>query len=77
MAVKWDSGEILSTPFVVCFGHNASTSLQKNINVYVNKILINKMQFSLDKYGYLQPMTLQPKEILKLNLIYGRNSIKF
>lgn len=77
MVTRWDSGEYYSTPFVVCFGHSSITSLQNKITVEVNNILINKVNFSIDKYGYLHPMMLPSSDLARLNLVYGKNSIKF
>lgn len=56
IVVKWESGQFRSTPFLVCFGHHATTASRYSIKVSVNEREIKHTNFTLDQYGYLHPM---------------------
>lgn len=36
MVVRWDSGHFNSTPFLVCFGHHATTAEKQRVKVFIN-----------------------------------------
>ena len=77
VVVKWDDGYYASTPFLASFGHISATNVSQPVKISINGMLINKISFSIDKYGYVHPMH-PPQEILKrFPLNYGRNTIKF
>lgn len=48
LVVRWDTGNYHSTPFVVCFGHTATTTLSNKVHVYINNCLITDVTFTLD-----------------------------
>jgi len=56
LVVRWDSGTYHSTPFVVCFGHKATTTTSSKVHIYINDSLITDFTFTLDEYGYIHPM---------------------
>lgn len=66
--VKWDSGQMYSTPFLACFGYHASIATQNHVYVYVNDVLINGITFTLDKYGYINPIRPTQQVLEMLNL---------
>lgn len=53
LIVRWKSGYYASTPFLACFGAQLSGS---TVSVYINDILINGVSFTLDKFGYANPL---------------------
>lgn len=56
MVVRWDSGHFNSTPFLVCFGHHATTAEKQRVKVFINEKEVKNIHFTLDEYGYIHPM---------------------
>jgi len=77
IVVKWNSGQYHSSPFLVCFGHHATTADHHKVKVIVNEVEIKNVHLTLDKYGYLHPMRPSQKFLEMLQLRDGKNSIKF
>ena len=77
VVVKWDNGYYASTPFLACFGHISAINVEKPVKISINGMLINKIQFTIDKYGYVHPMHPSQEILKRLHFNYGRNTIKF
>ena len=77
IVVKDNSGHFKSTRFFACFGSQSLELFGKSIKVLVNKILINNLNFSINKYGYLHPTLFESDCLSKLCLRYGRNTIEY
>ena len=61
IVVKHKSNEYKSTQFFACFGPYAVEYLGCRVEVSINKILINHINFTIDKYGYMHPTKLSSK----------------
>ena len=55
LVIKWKNGNCVSTPFLACFGAHA---MGTSVKVFINNMLINGVNFHLDKYGYVHPMLI-------------------
>lgn len=55
IVVEWGPNEFKTSPFIVCLGSMAHKAKQEKLEVYVNGKLVEDINFSVNRYGYLQP----------------------
>jgi len=55
IVVQWDDKTFKSSPFLACFGSLTLQARQEQIKILVNGIAIEKVNFEVNKYGYLEP----------------------
>lgn len=77
IVVRHQSGEYKSTQFFVCFGPYAVSLKGTPVKVSINNILINHINFTIDKYGNLYPTKLRSNDLMKMFLHFGRNKIEY
>lgn len=70
------NGQLMSTPFYVCFGTEVTTEVGERVIVSVDDV-VQPFNFILDSNGYIHPNKPSTDELQRLDLNPGKNIITY